>query len=355
VPPSVTDRVTTSPSRGRCERRAIRNRVESSLVPNQQAGHLLGRLQNLDLNPDGGLLRLALLSLALFAAYLVFRSLLAGVLVRTVADGDRRYLITKALNGLLTMLFLASLAWTWLAGGYDMAAFLGLLSAGLAFVLREPILNAAGSLYLLIQRPFQVGDRIQLDGGPAGDVVDIRLFDFSLMEIGNWVDADQSTGRVLHIPNGQLFTRSVANYHQAFPYIWDEVAVTVSFESDWEKARDILTEVGVAASPVQSEEAAEHVRVAQGFLIHYRHFTPIVWVALAENGVRLTLRYLCPPRQRRSTASSILEEVLRRFRAAPDIAFALPTQRFYYAPREGKPGLHPPSSSGEHAPEDFEA
>lgn len=339
---------TTSRFRTTRRRRVPRNRVESSPVPNQQAGNLLSRLQGLDLDPDGGLIRLVLLSLALFAAFLVFRSLLSRVLVRTVADGDRRYLISKTFNGLLTLLFLASLGWIWLAGGYDMAAFLGLLSAGLAFVLREPILNAAGSLYILIQTPFQVGDRIQLDGGPVGDVVDIRLFDFSLMEVGNWVDADQSTGRVVHIPNGHLFTRSVANYHQAFPYIWDEVALTVSFESDWEKAREILTEVGVAASPVKSEEAAEQVRVAQRFLIHYRHFTPIVWVSLAENGVRLTLRYLCPPRQRRSTASGILEEVLRRFRAAPAVDFALPTRRFYYAPREGKPGLHPGEPPREH-------
>jgi small-conductance mechanosensitive channel len=322
-------------------------------VPNQQAETLLSRLQGLHLDPDGGLIRLVLLSLALFAAFLVFRNLLSRVLVRTVADGDRRYLISKAFSGLLSLLFLASLGWIWLAGGYDMAAFLGLLSAGLAFVLREPILNAAGSLYLLIQRPFQVGDRIQLDGGPIGDVVDIRLFDFSLMEVGNWVDADQSTGRVLHVPNGHLFTRSVANYHQAFPYIWDEVALTVSFESDWEKARQVLTEVGVAASPVPSEEAAEQVRAAEGFLIHYRHFTPIVWVSLAENGVRLTLRYLCPPRRRRSTASGIVEEVLRRFRADPGIDFALPTRRFFYAPREGKPGLHPPSTPSEPPPEDI--
>ncbi len=323
---------------------------ESPLVPNLEPGTLLGRLQALGLSLEGGLLRLVVLSLALFALFLLLRRLLGGVLVRAVADGERRYLISKTLNGLLTVLFLAGLAWIWFAGGFDMAAFLGLLSAGLAFVLREPILNAAGSLYILIQRPFQVGDRIQVDGGPAGDVVDIRLFDFSLMEIGNWVDADQSTGRIVHIPNAHLFTRSVANYHQAFPYIWDEVAVTVSFESDWEKAREILAEVGVAASPVKSEEAAEQLRIAQGFLIHYRHFTPIVWIALAENGVRLTLRYLCSPRQRRSTASAILEEILRRFRAAPDIAFALPTRRFFYAPREGKPGMHPPSPLPESPP-----
>lgn len=322
-------------------------------MPNPQVEALLERLQGL--SPDGGILRLLVLSLVLFAAFLVARTVLARVLVRTVADSEQRYLISKALSGLLAVVFLVGLAWIWFAGGFDTAAFLGLLSAGLAFVLREPILNAAGWLHILIHRPFQVGDRIQVDDGPAGDVVDIRLCNFTLMEIGNWVDADQSTGRIVHIPNGQVFTRSVANYQQAFPYIWDEVAVTVTFESDWEKARRVLTEVGVATSPVTSNEAAKQVRMAQGFLIHYRHLTPIVWVALAENGVRLTLRYLCSPHQRRSTASAIVEKVLQRFLVDPTIAFALPTQRFYYAPREGKPGLSPPQSNPEPPPVCFDA
>lgn len=61
------------------------------------------------------------------------------------------------------------------------------------------------------KRPFDVGDRIQI-AGFAGDVVDIRIFEFTLLEIGNWVDADQSTGRVVHIPNQKLLTEPIANY-----------------------------------------------------------------------------------------------------------------------------------------------
>ena len=63
-----------------------------------------------------------------------------------------------------------------------------------------------------------MGDRIQI-GEHSGDVIDIAIFKFTLMEIGHWVETDQSTGRVLHVPNGQVFQATVANYSQGFKYI----------------------------------------------------------------------------------------------------------------------------------------
>ena len=47
--------------------------------------------------------------------------------------------------------------------------------------------------------------------GP-GSPVDIRIFQFSLLEIGNWVNADQSTGRIVHEPNALVFTEPLSNY-----------------------------------------------------------------------------------------------------------------------------------------------
>ena len=46
-------------------------------------------------------------------------------------------------------------------------------------------MNFAGWLFILLRHPLRVGDRIQVGTGVAGDVVEIRLFLFSLLEIGN--------------------------------------------------------------------------------------------------------------------------------------------------------------------------
>ena len=64
----------------------------------------------------------------------------------------------------------------------------------LAIALQDPLTNLAGWLFILIRRPFRVGDRIQV-GANTGDVVDIRPFRFLMLEVGNWVHADQGTGR----------------------------------------------------------------------------------------------------------------------------------------------------------------
>ena len=100
--------------------------------------------------------------------------------------------------------------------------------------------NLAGWVFIAIRKPFAVGDRIEI-GDHTGDVIDMRLFQFTLVETGNWVDADQSTGRIIHIPNGWVFRQSTANYTAGFNFIWNEIPVTVTFESNWEKARDILS------------------------------------------------------------------------------------------------------------------
>jgi small-conductance mechanosensitive channel len=67
--------------------------------------------------------------------------------------------------------------------------------------------------------------------GPCqGDVIDIRIFQLTLLEIGNWVDADESTGRVIHVPNGRIFQEAQTNYSNAFEYLWNEIPILVPFE-----------------------------------------------------------------------------------------------------------------------------
>lgn len=130
-------------------------------------------------------------------------------------------------------------------GFHSVATFLGLLTAGLAIALKDPLVNLVGWMLIIWRRPFAVGDRIQI-GSHAGDVMDLTVFRFTLAEIGNWVHADQITGRIVHIPNGKVFVEPVAIYSRGMhDFIWNEVAVLVTFESNWKRAKDILNEIAV--------------------------------------------------------------------------------------------------------------
>lgn len=226
----------------------------------------------------------------------------------------------------------------WFEGFQSISTYLGLLSAGLAIALQDPVVNLAGWAFVVWRRPFEVGDRIQI-GEYKGDVIDQRIFMFTLMEIGNWVDADQSTGRVIHIPNGKVFKEVLANYSKGFQYIWDEIPVLITFESNWKKAKEILIQIANKHGEHLSESAKQKLRrAARKFMIYYTKLTPIVYTSVKDCGVLLTIRYLCEPRQRRSNEQAIWEDILDAFSECDDIDFAYPTQRFFNNLSEGKAG-----------------
>jgi len=229
----------------------------------------------------------------------------------------------------------------WFEGFNSLATFLGLLSAGLAIALKDPLVNLAGWMFIIWRKPFIVGDRIQI-GNTSGDVIDIRIFQFTLMEIGNWVDAEQSTGRIIHIPNGKVFNDVQANYTTGFNYIWNEIPVLLTFESNWKKAKDILLNIVNKYAEHLSKSAEERIKEAsQRFMIFYTKLTPIVYTSVRDSGVLLTIRYLCDPRKRRTSEEEIWEDILLQFSLCDDIDFAYPTQRFYNNLNEGKKGTKP--------------
>ena len=131
----------------------------------------------------------------------------------------------------------------------------------------------------------------------------------------------------------------LANYSIGFNYIWHEIAVLITFESNWEKAKKILVNIVNEKSEHISQSAAKKIKDAsKKYMIFYKNLTPIVYTAVKDSGVNLTMRFLCDPRQRRGYEQSIWEEVLLQFGKCDDIDFAYPTQRFYNNKSEGKAG-----------------
>lgn len=283
---------------------------------------------------QGQIVQTAVLVLVL----LLLRSLALHVMRRSTTDVRLRYHWRKTITYVAVGLGILIGSRIWLSWFDDIGTFLGLVAAGLAIALRDPIVNLAGWVFIMWRRPFTVGDRVQI-GDNAGDVVDQRLFQFTLLEIGNWVDADQSTGRLIHMPNSLVFSEPQASYTSGFKYIWNELGVLVTFESDWRRAKTMLQEIVEEHVEALSQEAEQRVlEASRSFMIFYSTLTPIVYTSVQDSGVMLTIRYLCDPRRRRGTAAAIWEAVLDRFATADDIDFAYPTTRYYDNVREGKPG-----------------
>ncbi|WP_258100214.1 mechanosensitive ion channel family protein [Marinoscillum pacificum] len=282
-----------------------------------------------------------LYSLITFLILWTLRKLLVKLVNNKIENVREQYHWRNGVNNAYYIFLIIIIGSIWVDKMGSLATFFGLVTAGLAIALQDPIVNVAGWLFILIRKPFEVGDRIQI-GDHAGDVIDIRFFQFTLNEINNWVDADQSTGRIIHVPNGQIFKLPQANYNQGFSHIWNEIGILITFESNWQKAKDILSAIVKKHTEHLTKEAQERlIEASKKYMIFYGTLTPIVYTAVKDSGVMLTMRYLVDPRKRRLTEHNIWEEVLERFAESNDIDFAYPTQRIYLNPQEGKPGTKP--------------
>ena len=260
---------------------------------------------------------------------------------------DKYYWIraTKYLIGTLNILLIIII---WGAEFRDFGTVLGLFSAGLAIALKDPLVNIAGWLFIVLRRPFRVGDRVQV-GNLTGDVIDIRIFQFTLNEIGNWVDADQSTGRIIHVPNGKVFLEPQANYSQGFSHIWNEIRVVVTFESNWKKAKGLIEEVIQDHGDSMTKAARKKLKEAsKKYMIFYNRLTPIVYTSVKEHGIQFAIRYLVTPHRRRTSEQTVWESIIEIVNENADINFAYPTTRVFYKsgenPASGTPvgGISPP-------------
>ncbi|MCA9520126.1 MAG: mechanosensitive ion channel family protein [Myxococcales bacterium] len=263
----------------------------------------------------------------------VMRYVTLRVIWKRTQDARARFNWGRTIQGVTIFVGILLIGRIWFQFFGSLTTYLGLLSAGIAIALKDALVNLAGRAWILWERPFAIGDRVQIEQY-TGDVVDMRMFQFTLLEVGNWVAADQSTGRVVHIPNGWVFTKPQINFNDGFDYIWNEIPVLVTFDSDWEKAKLIISLVAKKHVGEHAERAEEQIKQGtKRYFIHYTRFTPTVYTSVRDSGVLLTLRYLVPTRQRRGSDQAIWEEVLHEFERRPDIEFAYPSQAIYHHPR----------------------
>ena len=279
--------------------------------------------------------RKILISLTIIVVVWVLRFLILKLVWRQTEDPRLRYQWKRSIGLALSLISIILISSVWISAFARFGAFLGLFTAGLAIALKDLLTNIAGWLFINTRKPFSVGDRIQI-GENTGDVIDIRLFQFAILEVGNWVHGDQSTGRIIHIPNGIVFVQAQANYSKGFQYIWNEIPVLITFESNWELTRTILEKIINKRAEHLTKTVEKEIKEAtKKFLITYMHLTPVVYTSVKDSGILLTIRYLCDVRKRRTSEHDIWEDILKEFAEKKDIEFAYPTTRFFNQHLEG--------------------
>lgn len=198
-------------------------------------------------------------------------------------------------------------------GGLSVA--IGVASAGVAFALQEVIASIAGWIAISFGGFYEPGDRVQL-GGIRGDIIDIGVLRTTLMELGEWVQSDLYTGRIVRIANSFVFKEPVFNYSGDFPFLWDEIKLPVKYGSDHRLARELLERVvgEVVQDQITDKAATAWTSMVAKYLVDKASVEPAVTLILTDNWMDFTVRYLVDYKSRRITKdrlyTRILDEVL---------------------------------------------
>lgn len=256
---------------------------------------------------------------------------------RQIEDVNQRHKLRKGIGYAGALLVLALGVALLLGRSVHVAAILGILGAGAAIALQDTARNFIGWIYITGRPGLGSGARVEVEG-VEGEVIDVGLVKTTIVEVGHRVHGQQSSGRVVTIPNARFLDKSVHAFPDFSPYRWQELQFLLTFESDWKRGIEVLEELG----------REEHEQVATGarsgfrqlerrYAFKYGTLTPVVYLDVADSGVRLTLRYLTHIRQARVSADRVGRAMLDAVAQDSRLDFAYPTWRVYRAGEEGKP------------------
>jgi small-conductance mechanosensitive channel len=242
-----------------------------------------------------------------------------------VYDPKERYRKVRFLNTSLTLAAAIAIVVLWSRLFHARGTFWGLLGAGVAIALRDPLLSIAGRIAIFAGHMYSVGDRIEISK-LTGDVVDVGFFYTRMMELGNWIGGDQPTGRMVQFSNSIVFGNAVYNYTQNFAYIWDEVKLPVTYKSNEREASQIMLAVGKEYTREFLEGAqAQMRRMQRYFLVPDFELEPTLYLQVTSNWIELTMRYLVEPKKRRQATNFIYRETFQRLQGRDDISIASET------------------------------
>ena len=259
---------------------------------------------------------LFILTVLIFAFFGVLKAIVKALYSKSDVSDKKKYFRNRMIKITLNIIAIILVILLWGHRISGMVTIISFLSAGIAIAVKELIFDFFAGIYINMKKIFELEDRIEING-IKGDVVNIRSLGFEVLEVGDRVNAEQSTGRIIHIPNSFVFTYPLKNYTKAFKYIWDEVTIKVPLDADIEKTKEVLYNIVnnneiLESIPKKMEDAVADVTVE--YRIYYNYLDPIIYAEIVDSHVELYIRYIVHPKKARIVEDEIYLKVLEEYR-----------------------------------------
>jgi small-conductance mechanosensitive channel len=239
-----------------------------------------------------------------------------------IEDSATRFTLRRILllaSGLLIVVIGVSVVFV---NWYPAVAALGVGSIIVGLAVQTPMKSFIAWIYILVRRPFRVGDRIQI-GDATGDVIDVGYLDTTLWEFGGkYISGDHPSGRVIRFPNEKVLDEIVWNYSwPLFPYIWNEIKFQIAYQSDLKFVADTMQRI---VAEELGQEMADRVEAYRQLLartpvdeLEVREHPRVIFRVDEVTWIDAIVRYVVSPRESGRVKSRLIPKLLAALNAAP--------------------------------------
>ena len=180
--------------------------------------------------------------------------------------------------------------------GINLSPFLagaGVMGLALSLAAKDTLANVVAGVLLILYRPFQVGDRIELwtapnETGTWGDVIEIGLRATKIRNPDNII---------VVVPNNLIMQRDIVNYTASGSHIRLRIPLAIAYDADVGLAKRLIMEAAAETEGVKGDPAP--VVIVRGFGASEVNLQLRVWISDARN--------------RRAVGDGITERVKRLF------------------------------------------
>lgn len=264
---------------------------------------------------DSEYISLTILTICIFLFFGIIKAIIKKIYANLPVNDKKKFFRNRKIRIILTAISFILVFLLWGEKLSGIITLISFISAGLTIAIREIIFNFFAGIYININRPFEIEDRIEIDD-VKGDVISKHTLGFEILEIGQRVYGEQSTGRIIHIPNSYIFTKTLKNYTKVFKYIWDEIKVDITLDADIEKTQELLYEIVLDNEilqeiPKKMEDAVDEAILE--YRIYYNNLDPIIYMKIEKSHIEMYIRYLVHPKKVRGVQDEINKRIIEEY------------------------------------------
>jgi len=243
---------------------------------------------------------------------------------RYVSDPRRRYQFLLLRRFVIWFVGAVIVAFAFASSLGSIVTFAGLITAGVAVAMQGVLVAIVGYFFLIGKFGIRVGDRVQI-GGVTGEVIDVGLVRFHLMELGAG-GADGPTGRVVAFSNSIVFQVAAGLFKQIHGtnFAWHEITLTLSTQTDFAGIRKrLLAAVGTALAGYKEEIERQTLEIARTVIsTPVVSMQPKVQLRFVAAGVEAVIRYPVDLRNAADIDEQVAHEVLKSLEQDPKVKLA---------------------------------